>query len=148
MPRNRNRAEAPKGTTEQQMEPPGHRVPEDFVRHMQDRPDDLRRFDMLAPPRDTGPRTVTATLRHGHQYLLRRREGTLWFVQNQPKLITEGEMAYLQRTATDDTKTVDKAAGVLRVVPRQKFQFEVDDRALVFTLTDALPELERIFRGR
>jgi Trk K+ transport system NAD-binding subunit len=33
-------------------------------------------------------------------------------------------------------------------VPTGEFQFEEGDRALVFTLTDTLPALERIFRGR
>ncbi len=33
-------------------------------------------------------------------------------------------------------------------VPTGGFQFQLDDRALVFTLVEALPELERIFRGR
>jgi trk system potassium uptake protein TrkA len=33
-------------------------------------------------------------------------------------------------------------------IPGGQFQFEVGDRALVFTMTDALPALERIFRGR
>jgi len=33
-------------------------------------------------------------------------------------------------------------------VPAGDFQFEEGDRALVFTLSDALPELERMFRGR
>ena len=43
-------------------------------------------------------------------------------------------------------------AAVLRgdqnFVPTGDFQFEVGDRALVFTLAEALPELERLFRGR
>ena len=33
-------------------------------------------------------------------------------------------------------------------VPAGDFQFAEGDRALVFTLTEALPELERMFRGR
>jgi trk system potassium uptake protein TrkA len=33
-------------------------------------------------------------------------------------------------------------------VPSGDFQFEEGDRALVFTLAEALPELERLFRGR
>jgi len=33
-------------------------------------------------------------------------------------------------------------------VPTGDFQFEEGDRALVFTLTETLPELERVFRGR
>lgn len=33
-------------------------------------------------------------------------------------------------------------------VPNGDFQFEEGDRALVFTLAEALPELERLFRGR
>ncbi len=33
-------------------------------------------------------------------------------------------------------------------VPGGDFQFEEGDRALVFTLAEALPELERLFRGR
>ena len=33
-------------------------------------------------------------------------------------------------------------------VPGGDFQFEEGDRALVFTLSEALPELERLFRGR
>ncbi len=33
-------------------------------------------------------------------------------------------------------------------VPDGDFQFEEGDRALVFTLTESLPELERMFRGR
>jgi len=33
-------------------------------------------------------------------------------------------------------------------IPGGQFQFEEGDRVLVFTLADALPELERIFRGR
>ena len=33
-------------------------------------------------------------------------------------------------------------------VPSGQFQFEEGDQALVFTLTDALPGLERMFRGR
>jgi trk system potassium uptake protein TrkA len=33
-------------------------------------------------------------------------------------------------------------------VPGGEFQFEAGDRALVFTLSEALPALERIFRGR
>jgi trk system potassium uptake protein TrkA len=33
-------------------------------------------------------------------------------------------------------------------IPGGQFQFEEGDKALVFTLADALPELERIFRGR
>jgi trk system potassium uptake protein TrkA len=34
------------------------------------------------------------------------------------------------------------------LVPAGEFQFEEGDRALVFTLTETLPELERMFRGR
>jgi trk system potassium uptake protein TrkA len=34
------------------------------------------------------------------------------------------------------------------VVPTGQFQFEEDDHALVFALNEALPSLERIFRGR
>jgi trk system potassium uptake protein TrkA len=34
------------------------------------------------------------------------------------------------------------------IVPDGEFQFQEGDRALVFTLDEALPELERIFRGR
>ncbi|MCP3979666.1 MAG: Trk system potassium transporter TrkA [bacterium] len=34
------------------------------------------------------------------------------------------------------------------VLPRGDFQFQVGDRALVFTLTEKLAELERMFRGR
>ena len=33
-------------------------------------------------------------------------------------------------------------------VPTGDFQFAEGDRALVFTLTEALPDLERMFRGR
>jgi trk system potassium uptake protein TrkA len=33
-------------------------------------------------------------------------------------------------------------------VPSGGFQFEEGDRALVFTLTEILPDLERVFRGR
>jgi trk system potassium uptake protein TrkA len=33
-------------------------------------------------------------------------------------------------------------------VPTGNFQFEVGDRALIFTLTETLPDLERMFRGR
>jgi trk system potassium uptake protein TrkA len=33
-------------------------------------------------------------------------------------------------------------------VPSGDFQFEEGDRALIFTLAEALPELERLFRGR
>ena len=33
-------------------------------------------------------------------------------------------------------------------VPTGDFQFEEGDRTLVFTLSEALPELERMFRGR
>ena len=33
-------------------------------------------------------------------------------------------------------------------VPRGSFQFEVGDRAIVFTMNSALPALERLFRGR
>jgi trk system potassium uptake protein TrkA len=38
--------------------------------------------------------------------------------------------------------------GEERFVPHGDFQFQEGDRALVFTLSGALPELERIFRGR
>jgi len=34
------------------------------------------------------------------------------------------------------------------LVPRGDFQFQEGDRALVFTLSNALPDLEKIFRGR
>jgi trk system potassium uptake protein TrkA len=38
--------------------------------------------------------------------------------------------------------------GKERFVPGGEFQFEEGDRALVFTLSEALPALEKIFRGR
>lgn len=38
--------------------------------------------------------------------------------------------------------------GDQKFVPGGGFQFEEGDRALVFTLSEALPELERLFRGR
>ena len=38
--------------------------------------------------------------------------------------------------------------GDQRVVPGGDFQFQEGDETLVFTLTEALPELERMFRGR
>ena len=52
-----------------------------------------------------------------------------------------------------DPATVTEKGGTLgvkgQVLPYDgEFQFEEGDRALVFTLTEALPELERIFRGR
>jgi trk system potassium uptake protein TrkA len=40
------------------------------------------------------------------------------------------------------------ARGKELFVPNGDFQFEVGDRALVFTLTEALPIIERIFRGK
>lgn len=38
--------------------------------------------------------------------------------------------------------------GEERYVPDGEFMFQVGDRALVFTLTDALPALEKLFRSR
>ena len=38
--------------------------------------------------------------------------------------------------------------GEERYVPGGDFTFQVGDRALVFTLTEALPQLEKLFRGR
>jgi trk system potassium uptake protein TrkA len=40
------------------------------------------------------------------------------------------------------------ARGEQLFVPTGDFEFEEGDRALIFTLTDALPALERMFRGR
>jgi len=40
------------------------------------------------------------------------------------------------------------ARGKELFVPTGEFQFEEGDRTLVFTLAEALPALERIFRGK
>jgi trk system potassium uptake protein TrkA len=38
--------------------------------------------------------------------------------------------------------------GEERYVPTGDFQFQVGDRALIFSLTKALPKLEKLFRGQ
>ena len=38
--------------------------------------------------------------------------------------------------------------GEERYVPNGDFKFQVGDRALVFTLSEALPALEKLFRAR